>query len=836
MNPWQHPSYDENIHHLLALLTALCGGCGGVVYLITDDTENVTQETFHIYQKRVLALIGRKLEGLSLSVNMVQFSLLLGTHRSWAAVLLKKSYAALKYPPVETKGIWKPQPVTFEIDMFGQIHTTPLSYTHSHNYQEKERSLASRDQGATRSVLLPIYSQATVPYQAESGTSSASATSVTMPRDSNDDEIFEIDFSSCQRLDWADNAKDWQKYVTTKELSTDDMIASCPAWKPAQPMKVTPDIDSIRYLFESEKDMGETLSKIATEEPGCAVVCRTWRFHISDINLTEDLPPGHICDILTVTDTGRLSFWVVVDGLDEQKFHSQMEYLMITGRMLKYQIVQRGEGDGLSDLWIDCRLLPLTISHTTDSSVKLRLSECREIQFHLYEMYQDGVNFELLQKALTMTILSKESPLKRCVAEHTSIRLSEQQAEVLTNKAKVNYVIGPAGNGKSYTGAWLYKMYGKEHSVYICPTKEFFEYLKFNGCTGTLVLGDEDLAREIRRGTFGNKICVVIDDCHKLTCTRKSLKKLFEVLKNNRDMSLFVFADNDYQSFDRKRQQTMKDCILDLTRTVLKAVPQICYLTTIYRNTRKVVSFVQAAIQDVYDGHQKIESANMENGEGVECITISTLWENNADNELVVYLRSLLSPGNYNQSEVAILLECTYSSDDIQLCKQIIEKNIAGVIVQGADIFPRTGVIVDSVESFLGLDANVCVFILSHTERMPGYPRRKILQSRKTQCEMNMYNPRYKVFLVSRAIYKAVFVVPKLHNELVHQMKFDHFQVCLCVPKFFIVYGITVKVIIFLYVFEFYACRKSPTWVVLESKENKIAILMRLHTPYRAFY
>ena len=30
---------------------------------------------------------------------------------------------------------------------------------------------------------------------------------------------------------------------------------------------------------------------------------------------------------------------------------------------------------------------------------------------------------------------------------------------------------------------------------------------------------------------------------------------------------------------------------------------------------------------------------------------------------------------------------------------------------------------------------------------------------------------------------KAVFVVPQLHKDLVHQMKFDHFQVCVLGSK-----------------------------------------------------
>ncbi len=264
------------------------------------------------------------------------------------------------------------------------------------------------------------------------------------------------------------------------------------------------------------------------------------------------------------------------------------------------------------------------------------------------------------------------------------------------------------------------------------------------------------------------------------------MKKLFKVLDKNRDMSLFVFADNDYQSFDRQRQHTVHDCILELTRTVLDTKLVNCSLTDIYRNTRRVVSFVQAAIQDVYDGHQKIECANIEDGEGIECITMPNLWKNRPDNELVVYVLSMLLSKNYRQSDVAVLLDSSYPPDKIEVCKQILAQHIPSVIFQSADVFPRTGVIVDSVDSFLGLDASVCLFILSKARIRSVHPLRRIFQRRTMQSEMNMYNPRYEVFLASRATHKAVFVVPELPKDLVHQMKFDHFQVCIHGSKFFV--------------------------------------------------
>ncbi len=768
LNPWQHPIFDENVHRLLALVTSLRHGCGGVIYLMDDGMQNVTHEIFQVSIERLTELIGRKLDFFPSSSNIARVALPIGTCRSWAAILLNKGHCTRKYPPM----------VNLEIDMFGKIYENPELDAQSHDYRETERSLVSSGHETKRSTLPPTCNQDDISRQIEAEESASALVLATLLRLSAYFGIPHVDFSFCSRLDWIENKKNWEEYVKIKEVKIDDIVGSCPVWKPTQPITITPNEDSLRYLFGSDTDMRVTLSAVNTKGPGCAVVCRTWRFHISDGNICEDLPPGHICDILTVTDTSKLSFWVVVDSLGEENILSQMEYLMTTGRMLKYKIVQKGEGGDFSNLWINCRLLPLNTSNATEK-IKLRLSESEDIQSHLCDMYHDPVDFELLQRALVKLILSKESPLKRCVGEHTSITLSAQQAEVLKDKEKVNYITGPAGSGKSYTAAFLYKLYGKERSVYICTTKAFLEYLKFNECTGTLVLGDEDLLREIKIGTFENKICVIIDDCHNFKCTKNSLKDLFHILKKNVHMSLFVFADNDYQSFDRERQQAVHDCIMYLTRTEFKQDPVIFPLTDIYRNTRKLVAFIQAAIQDVHDGYQNIKSANEDDGEGVEFIRMSNLWQNSPGNDLVVYLRSLLFQKNYNQSEVAILLDAQYTHSDKEQCKQMLEEHIPDLATQSADVFPRTGVIVDSVNNFVGLDAIVTVFLISNSRKgssiLSSLPR--IL---RTEDYTNIYNPRYEVFLASRAINKAVFVVPEFHDDLVHQMKFDNFQVCIC--------------------------------------------------------
>ncbi len=781
VNPSQHPIFDNHLPHLFALLPSLCVSCGGLVYLMGDDKHFVKHETFERFKERLKALIAKKCGSYSVCINVIPVSFQLRTQRAWAAILAKKSYDTntLNFLPLEIKGIGKP--MGFDVDMFGQIHTKGVYDTQSH--ENKAIAIDKLLGAAVREIKNPTLhtndqENATLPMEREE--SNGSNPSVVTEDISRDKIPYNrVDFSSCQRLNWSEHAQDWRGYIKVKEVKGDDAFVSCPMWKPTQPMRITPSRECLRYLFESEKDMDAILSAVTTGGPGFAIVCKTWRFHLSH-EWTEERPTAHICDILTVTDTGKVSLWVVVSSYDDDdgSFESQMKHLMTTARMLKYQIFQKETGEGLSNLWIDCHLLPVTTPPSIGNSIKLRLHESQEIQEHLQLHLRDQpLNFGSLQRALGKLILSKESPLKRCVDDHTTVELSAQQAEVLMHKAKVNYVSGPAGSGKSWTAVCLYRMYGKERSVYICTTRQFLEYLKFNECTGTLVKSDQDLLNEIQRGTFSDKICVIIDDCHNFTCTSKSMKELFQLLKRNRDMSLFVFADNEYQAFDRRRQQAIHDCILSFTRKLFKEEPLNFRLTDIYRNTRKVVSFVQAAIQDIYCGYQNIESANSENGDGVECIRVENLWWNNAENELVVYLRSLQASEKYTASEVAVLLDVSYTLEQIEQCKKIVEEHVPNIVVQGSDVFPRTGVIVDSVDSFLGLDSRVCVFVLPNAPKRSSHPLKNFLDRGSREQSMNMYNPRYEVFLASRATHKAVFVVPEMHGDLVQQMKFD-LQVC----------------------------------------------------------
>ncbi len=838
MNPWQHPEFNQNIHHLFTLVLAFCNTCGGVIFLTTDTSERnkkVTNEIIDVFKMRLTKLIHQQIGNVpSEKIAFTEAPLCLERKTAWAAIHVKRCEISL---PLDSGCRSQISEVYTSLDGLVQIEEKPehghVELGTSPDVSSRQEATASTDlaterplaekndkrpehqhakedtppdvssrQEATASAELtterpPAEKNEDRPehQHVKQGTSqdvsrqqaSASAYHTTertgvakrsfllekSPPRSDDETNTPLDFSTFRKLDWSKNKKDWEGYVHGETPTIETVVNSCSLWKPATPMMVTPDKETLGNWFGSQEHMEKTLHAVDTKEPGFAVVCKTWKLHILNTE-TELRPPEHICDILTVSNKAKVCLWVICSNHNEETVGCQMEYLLTTGRMIKYQLVHAAGYGDLSNLCIECRLFCPNTSVQRSDAVSSAISQSLQMQMCIWKCCTDEIKLESLQNALAWTILLKESPLKRSIGKQTAITLSEQQVQVLHNNHRVNYVSGPAGSGKSYTAALLCQMYGKDNSVYICTTAEFVGYLEFSGYQGTLVQKDKDLLKEIKDGTFTSKQCIIIDDSHNFTCTKSSMKKLFKLMNDNRQMSLFVFADNDYQSFDKKRRLAMSNCIRELSQCVLGKEPHYAYLTVIYRNTKKVASFVQAAIQDSFQDSDKIECQNVEIGDGIECIRMKNIWLDSHDNDLANYIRTMADM--YKLTEIAVLLDPSYTTDQIDKCRRFLRKHIPDKGVQSAEVFPREGVVVDSVTSFLGLDAPLCLFILRRQKMNLPFLKR-LFKRGVREPDASISNPCFKVFMATRATHKAVFVVPKMGEEVAKELKFDVFHV-----------------------------------------------------------
>ncbi len=711
--------FDENLHHLDALLTALSNSCGGLVLLTTAVETPRKTIKFGTFLPSSISIS---------SDQSVEASRLAFPGNVWCVIAVKMSTEKV---PFQLDGYEE----EFNIDIHGKLryvlHSGEKTGIHT---VETFYPPHGREQGNRKEI----------------------------------DTVVSLEPPAVvSELNWDQNKAHWWEILQEEKVSVDECINACDFLEPRIPMQLTPEKDSLRALFPSDSALEGTLQKICGMTPGFAIAARSWLSSLPEIVLLPR-PPSHLCDILTVSkgedSEASICLWVILSGSNEQIIREQFRYIFMIGRAIKYQIANQSRE--MLNLAIRCML------HSTDEAgnylIDSTLQELgiQSTQDFLCSIFLERGTFDTVKRGIASLLLSQESQVKNCAGERLSVFLSAQQAQTLLEmkRSPVWYVSSGPGTGKTLCGLALYKDFGKERSVFICPMEPLLEYLRYNGCEATLVRNDEELHAEIKGGAFNNKRCVIIDECHHLRCSKKGLKELFLELKKHK-MSLFVFADNEFQSFDRDNQEDIEQYIHDLSKEVLKHRPQYVTFTKMYRNPRKFFSFVQHAIEEP---DLEITCGNPSDGEGVQAISLKNLWDNSRENGLVQYLRPLLvlpgsSSGSYHMKHVAVLMDSGHSASHVETMGQILKTQLPNISIQGSVEFPRKGITVDKNESFIGLDAPLCIFLLS--------------AERSFNANEGIANMRYRVFLASRATRKAVFVVSKIDAELIQCLKFDHFPV-----------------------------------------------------------
>ncbi len=736
LNPMQHPRFDPNIHRVVALLTALCNTCGGVIFLtspegishgeIKDDNINKFNENLAEIWCFPKGLCETYKQGDQCDTSF------------WGIIVAKSSQRQSAY---EING----NVLTFTIDVHRKLDVR-LTAIRREISQNKENEEARRP--------LDLYT----PKMDEHNHSS----------DTKDDAIgySSAPSGNVDNLTWGENKKGWEKILIPAKTSLDN-IASCDIWKPDNPMPVTPNKESLLNLFRSENAYSEVMkvvTKLETHAKGFAIAIKSRLLFLPEVDVTP--PSSHLCDILTVTEDNEVCLWVIVSESGEQVICTQLHYMLTVGRTIKHQILhQNRKGPNIT---IRCNLYSIQVADNEiikSNKEYVRVQRTHEMLYcntNLHEKHHSDV----LRQCIASLLQSKHTAISTCVGEQMSLMMSANmlKTRLVISGQQVTYVNAPPGTGKTVCGISLYRAYEKVGSVYICPTRPLIQYLRYHKCEGTLIRTNKDLCDQIDCGTFKSKECVVIDESHHLEWDEESWKKLFIVLSDNPSMFMFVFADT-FQCFDGSdRSDQVGDWIYDLSKDILKKRAQITSFPDMYRNTKMIVSFLQHTAMGMVP-RMDVEYANDLNGDGIQCKVMENLFGKVPENSLVKYLQPLLahpksSPGaKYHFTDVAVLLDDGYTNAELDDIRYILETQL-GINTHQCDKFPRQGIVVDRNESFIGLDAGLCIFLLSPNGQQ------KIID-----------NPRYRIYLASRATHKAVFVVPEIDPDFAINMQFDHFQV-----------------------------------------------------------
>ncbi len=309
-NPYQHPSFNYNKHHLDALLAALSNSCGGLVFLTAEEAPQKTIQ-FSTFPPSSRSTSDR-VESETSETSELDFPC-----NVWSVIKVKKS---AETEPCDFNG----ERVEVKIDINGNLRYVQ----HSGEQLESVANPAhEREQRNPKADTDPD------PYSKH-----APQPPITKPRvDDVADSEPPVEVSE---LNWDKNKINWPKILQKADESIDECINSCDFLEPRIPMQIMAEKDSLRYLIPSGASLEETLHKIATKKPGFAISNRSWMSLLPDGDLQER-PTNHLCDILTVSKSEDLKpsicLWVVVSGSKEHIIQKQVRrgILFFIGRHIK---------------------------------------------------------------------------------------------------------------------------------------------------------------------------------------------------------------------------------------------------------------------------------------------------------------------------------------------------------------------------------------------------------------------------------------------------------------------------------------------------------------------
>ncbi len=740
-NCFHHPRYNTNIHQLTAVILALSNSVGGVVILCRKPGQNERIEVgqFSFFKER--------LEGWILKENdrggadMMRFLHMSEDEAIWAMIFVE--------PRVST------DLTSANIDESDFLLCKPavLSNEASTSYI----SVA----GLSAATLKPVSQNVFNVPEYESEKALSEPVSLTQPIHTMTDS--EIQEQLGEKVSWTKHKSNWQQYVVqddvhSLESNVNKYGISSQVFTPRDPVEFTPS-HMLKVLLSDCRVRNLVVEQIKIRldsQRAFGIVSPSWLSYIG-MKEAAQRPKSHIGDILLVTENGGVSLCTIVQHCHKED-DVPKAYLITTGRLTKLLLLK--EQHQKCVLRVDCYLFILENCCILEPP----------FQEYTKSFFVNTVELKHIQKTLAQHIVTQESYLKNVIGEVCSYKLSAEQWEVVRQGTSVPVMVvsGPPGSGKTFLCAHCLQLKGsKKESIYVSMNHALGAFMKSqNTCSVQTVQSDAELKTIIEQGEFNTKTCIVFDDAHRFSCSIPTIKQLLTLLKNKKEVHLYVFHDNEFQCFD-EIENPFPDMVTQCCKT-MRIGYAVYPLGQVHRNTRRVASFISAIS---FKG--EITCLNKLEGDDVEVLAVEKPLADSCDNPLIQNILQVLrleDPENhalhYAAQDIAVLIDTDKLDQDLEQCQQILRNYIPEVDVHSAATFPRTGIVVDCLDSFHGLDAGVCFCILSSRRMTKQNQFNKILQR-------SIYNPRYLAFLASRAIFKVVFLIPKLDTDVFKEMLFD---------------------------------------------------------------
>ena len=571
--------------------------------------------------------------------------------------------------------------------------------------------------GATQPTTSPVGSQTThsttspAGFQATQSTISPATVTPQLPRNT---------------LSYKQHSSAWTSHAvhipSTRDLS-EDVVNTFDMFKMSQPMNVTPSWDT---LFKYHPHLQSVLSILDSEMgESFAVVAGPSLFQCFNSNMKIPQCPHLIADIMSMNTEGKLLICSVCEeGGSLQEEVEQVTYGNILTRVVKKKLLQI-EGipmDHVVRLYIHTRVYRLTGTGYIppyDIVTKIFSSTTKDV--------------DTIKTRIAHLLLEKQGYLFDAIGEQISLYLSPRQIAITLNcmQHHVSIITGAPGTGKSLVLQELCRMNGRDKSIYVCINQALAARVKHHNIIDVLCVNDShDLVQRLRDPLYVNRTLVAIDDAQmmRFSWDQSSVSELCGCL-------MIIFAlDSEFHNY---QQHTCE--LVQLVNNEIMETPYQETLHDIYRNTEVVISYMQSGFPEKLKARMRSKATL--SGDDVRVTAIENMSTMEETNGILEHIQELCASGTggrgYSPRDIAMLVHRSSSRDTlatVELLKRLFIKYWPVSLPQSAVIYPTRGIIIESLENFIGIDSCMILCPVWDESLLQNAKYRNAVSSRGIQC------------------------------------------------------------------------------------------------------
>ena len=563
---------------------------------------------------------------------------------------------------------------------------------------------------------------------------------------------------------------DWTQYITIDEHSiTDAMLRSSHIKKVqmSSPLKLVPSLYDMRLSY-SHSDINAIVNHLNTQYPhdiGVALTFPCWA-EMFDHNLNIEPPNGHILDTLILFKDLSLEVWSSYrDNLHNTYYKQRKDYSFELCRGMKKSLLDSLQHNAQHTA-IHLSIKPYMFSTSTQTLHSFRKpGNALQEYYECCILHSEGILMDTVHTRLVKWLQVKVAWFRDRLNRQLTYHLTQQQCDAFLRFCmdRILLIEAAPGCGKSVMAAYICQYFGGPDKtgnvLYISPMKGFAAIVKRQGNAKTCVADDEiTLQKAIRAIAKSNYKVIVVDDIQAMSCSQPIWDMLLETVHDNK-AKLLLLMDSDYQDFhDSGSCEALRTSMDTFCKN--KHIPRKSRLTltTNLRNSKKVFSFLVAHIESHEGASSQGEFTCGHDIEGDDVLirVIHNPWKDSADNDMIQLVTKLITQQGeyrYELRDIVLLVDDTDAQAATKL-RHIFSTHSAISTCQAFDV-PHQGLVVDLVDEFIGMEAQVCIVIFPSNHRS--------------------HNMKYRIFAASRGIMRTELVfMADISADLVNNMAFSN--------------------------------------------------------------